>query len=414
MIRRAIEGLAPEFVARRFLPVLCFRPLPNRVRYDASYALPYRRRRAPASRAVFSVPCAESGPQPPPPLSVEALAAVSEDAGAPRDQLARQVDELFTMDGIGETRAVLLLADGKVAAERYGQGYDSETRFISWSMAKTVTAVLVGMLVADGLLSVDEPAPVSSWQRSGDRALTSLCATCCKCVLVCVTQKPAIRLTIRQRCVCCSSTGAMTWRSGQRNSRWRQSRVRRSSTSSNTTVILADIAARALTDSDDPDVRRRAVSDYLQERLFGPLGMTSIVPEFDASGTLIGGSLMHATARDYAKFGEFMRENGRAPGGEQLVPSRWIEAMTTPSPTAEFYGYQTWLNRPVADLENGHPLFPDRAPANLFSLIGHMGQYVLVSPDQRLTMVRLGHSTSTERPAMLQQAADVLALYPQR
>jgi len=364
--------------------------------------------------AVFSVSCAESGPQPPPPLSVEALAAVSEDAGAPRDQLARQVDELFTMDGIGETRAVLLLADGKVAAERYGQGYDSETRFISWSMAKTVTAVLVGMLVADGLLSVDEPAPVSLWQRSGDpRADITLRHL--------LQMRSGLRHTEAGDPPYDSAEVRMLFLDGRDDmAKWAEEQPLEAEPgetfeySSNTTVILADIAARALTDSDDPDVRRRAVSDYLQERLFGPLGMTSIVPEFDASGTLIGGSLMHATARDYAKFGEFMRENGRAPGGEQLVPSRWIEAMTTPSPTAEFYGYQTWLNRPVADLENGHPLFPDRAPANLFSLIGHMGQYVLVSPDQRLTMVRLGHSTSAERPAMLQQAADVLALYPQR
>lgn len=364
--------------------------------------------------AVFSVSCAESGQQPPPPLSVEALAAVSEDAGAPRDQLARQVDELFTIDGIGETRAVLLLADGKVAAERYGPGYDSETRFISWSMAKTVTAVLVGMLVADGLLSVDEPAPVSLWQRSGDpRADITLRHL--------LQMRSGLRHTEAGDPPYDSAEVRMLFLDGRDDmAKWAEEQPLEAEPgetfeySSNTTVILADIAARALTDSDDPDMRRRAVSDYLEERLFGPLGMTSIVPEFDASGTLIGGSLMHATARDYAKFGEFMRENGRAPGGEQLVPSRWIEAMTTPSPAAEFYGYQTWLNRPVADLENGHPLFPDRAPANLFSLIGHMGQYVLVSPDQRLTMVRLGHSTSAERPAMLQQAADVLALYPQR
>lgn len=364
--------------------------------------------------AVFSVSCAESGQQPPPPLSVEALAAVSEDAGAPRDQLARQVDELFTMDGIGETRAVLLLADGKVAAERYGPGYDSETRFISWSMAKTVTAVLVGMLVADGLLSVDEPAPVSLWQRSGDpRADITLRHL--------LQMRSGLRHTEAGDPPYDSAEVRMLFLDGRDDmAKWAEEQPLEAEPgetfeySSNTTVILADIAARALTDSDDPDMRRRAVSDYLEERLFGPLGMTSIVPEFDASGTLIGGSLMHATARDYAKFGEFMRENGRAPGGEQLVPSRWIEAMTTPSPAAEFYGYQTWLNRPVADLKNGHPLFPDRAPANLFSLIGHMGQYVLVSPDQRLTMVRLGHSTSAERPAMLQQAADVLALYPQR
>jgi CubicO group peptidase (beta-lactamase class C family) len=183
--------------------------------------------------------------------------------------------------------------------------------------------------------------------------------------------------------------------------------------SSNTSVILADIAARALTASSKPEDRRKAVADYLQQRLFGPLGMTSMVPEFDASGTLIGGSLMHATARDWAKLGEFLRLKGRAPGGEQLVPQRWVEAMVTPSPARANYGFQIWLNRKLPEGEE-QPLFPDRAPKSLFSLIGHVGQYVLVSPEQRVTMVRLGHSLTEERKAMLQQAADVLALYPQR
>jgi len=142
--------------------------------------------------------------------------------------------------------------------------------------------------------------------------------------------------------------------------------------------------------------------------------MTSMVPEFDASGTLIGGSLMHATARDWAKFGELLRRKGRAPGGEQVVPQRWVEAMVTPSPASPHYGLQTWLNRPIPGTKPAeHPLFPDRAPASLFALIGHMGQYVLVSPAQQVTLVRLGHSDSAQRPPMLQQAADVLDLYPQ-
>ncbi|MEO0700054.1 MAG: serine hydrolase, partial [Pseudomonadota bacterium] len=140
--------------------------------------------------------------------------------------------------------------------------------------------------------------------------------------------------------------------------------------------------------------------------------MRSMVPEFDASGTLIGGSLMHATARDYAAFGEFLRAGGQSPDGQQLVPSQWVAKMITSSPTAAHYGFQTWMNRPEPRLEYGHPLFPDRAPHSLFAMIGHMGQYVLVSPEQKVTMVRLGHSTSAERPPMLQEAADVIALYP--
>ncbi|MFO6446728.1 serine hydrolase domain-containing protein [Erythrobacter sp. NE805] len=345
------------------------------------------------------------------PLSEAAKAAVTNNAGAPKDQLARQVDDLFTLPGLGETRAVVVMADGKIAAERYAEGYDRNTRFVSWSMAKTVTGVLIGMLVADGLLALDEPAPVPLWQRPGDpRAEITIREL--------LQMRSGLRHTESGDPPYESSEVRMLFLDGRDNmAKWAEEQPleaepgRKFEYSSNTSVILADIAARALTASDKPEARRKAVADYLHQRLFGPLGMTSMVPEFDASGTLIGGSLMHATARDWAKFGEFLRLKGRTPAGEQLVPQRWVEAMVTPSPRSPHYGFQIWLNRPLPKGEE-HPLFPDRAPHSLFSLIGHMGQYVLVSPSQRVTLVRLGHSDPAERPPMLQQAADVLELYP--
>jgi CubicO group peptidase (beta-lactamase class C family) len=349
------------------------------------------------------------------PLTEAARAAVTEAAGAPKDQLARQLDDLFTAEGLGETRAVVVIADGKLAAERYGPGYDKDTRFVSWSMAKTVSAVLIGMLVADGKLSLDAPAPVPLWQRPGDpRAEITLRHL--------LQMRSGLRHTESGDPPYESSEVRMLFLDGRDNmARWASEQPLEAEPgktfeySSNTSVILADIAARALTTSDEPEARRKAVADYLQVRLFGPLGMTSMVPEFDASGTLIGGSLMHATARDWAKLGEMLRRKGRSPAGEQLVPQRWVEAMVTPSPASPHYGFQTWLNRPIPGrAPEDHPLFPDRAPASLFSLIGHMGQYVLVSPSQRVTLVRLGHSDTDERPPMLQQAADVLELYPVR
>lgn len=344
-----------------------------------------------------------------PPLTEEALAAVEDNPGAPAKALAREIDDLFTREGLGETRAVLVMHGGDVAAERYGEGYDADTRMISWSMAKTVTATMIGMLVADGLLRLDQPAPIPRWQRAGDARAD-------------ITLRHLLQM---RSGLDHTEAGDVPYESGEVRmlfldgrddmARWAEEQPLEAEPgskfeySSNTTVILADIAARALTDSTRPEDRRRAVADYLQARLFGPLGMTSVVPEFDRAGTLIGGSLMHATARDWAKFGELLRNKGSY-RGEQIVPRQWVEAMTTPSPRSPQYGLQTWLNRPTG--EDEHPLFPNRAPESAFSLIGHMGQYVFVSPDQKLTVVRLGHSDTPSRKAMLQQMADIVELYP--
>ena len=363
-----------------------------------------------ALAATSLAACGGSGPAEEPPLSEEALAAVKDDPGAPTKALARESDQQFTLDGLGDTRALVVLHGGEIAVERYGEGYGPQTRFISWSMAKTVTAVMIGMLVADGQLRLDAPAPVPRWQRTGD---------------------PRAEITLRQLLQMRSGlehteAGDPPYESSEVRMLFLDGRVdmadyataqpleaepgSRFEYSSNTTVILADIAARALTESTNPDARRKAVADYLKARLFGPLGMTSAVPEFDRAGTLIGGSLIHANARDWAKFGEMLRNKGSVKG-EQLVPRQWVEEMLEPSPASPHYGLQTWLNRPLPDGEE-HPLFPDRAPHSAFAAIGHMGQYIFVSPSQKLTVVRLGHSDAPERKAMLQQLADIIELYP--
>ena len=364
-----------------------------------------------ALAATSLASCGSPGPAEDPPLSEEALAAVTADPGAPTKALAREVDDLFRMEGLGETRALIVMHDGKIAAERYGEGYDADTRFVSWSMAKTVTALMIGQLVGDGLLRLDQPAPVPRWQRSGD---------------------PRADITLRH---------LLQMRSGLDHTEagdppYESSEVRmlfldgrddmadyataqppeaepgeKFEYSSNTTVILADIAARTLSDAGHAEARRRAVSDYLHARLFEPLGATSMVPEFDRAGTLVGGSLMHANARDWAKLGELLRNKGSY-RGEQLIPRSWVAEMVKPSPASPYYGLQTWLNRPFGD-DNG-TIFSNRAPASAFMMQGHMGQMVVVSPEQGLTLVRLGHTNRADREAMNRELADIVQLYPSK
>ena len=342
-------------------------------------------------------------------LSDSALKAVVDKPGVKREALARAVDTLFTDPRMGETRAVIVMRGGRIVAQRYAPGYHENTRFVSWSMAKTVTAVMAGMLVSDGRLRLDESAPVPEWQRPGD---------------------PRGEITLRQ---------LLQMRSGLRHTEagdppYRSDEVRMLFLdgrddmaryaeqqplqyepgrhfvySSATSVIVADLAARVLAAEPNPESRRRAVADYLRTRLFGPIGMTSMVPEFDASGTLIGGSLIHGTARDWARFGEFLRMKGATASGAQIVPRQWIEFMTTPSPREAQYGAHVWLNRPAT---TGKPsLFPDRGPRDLFAAEGHLGQFVLVSPSRKLVVVRLGMTPEDSLDPLVGALGDLVALF---
>ncbi|MDC0886611.1 serine hydrolase [Altererythrobacter sp.] len=361
---------------------------------------------------AFTLPGCSEAPVTERPLTEDAIAAVSEDPGAPTRQLAKEIDDLFVLENLGETRAILVMHDGTIAAERYAPGYDADTRFVSWSMAKTITAVMIGMLVADGKLRLDDSPPIPEWQRPGDPRGEIT-------VRQLLQMRSGLRHTEAGDPPYDSSEVRMLFLDGRDDmAKWAKEQPLEAEPgaqfeySSNTTVILADIAARIIAKgSDDPETRRTAVAEFLEARLFGPLGMTSVVAEYDASGTLIGGSLIHATARDWAKFGEFLSNRG-AVDGAQLVPSKWVEFMTNPSPRAEFYGAQTWLNRDSGiDRDTDKQ---DRGPDTMFAAIGHMGQYVLVSPQQRLTVVRLGHSDQAGRKAMLDQLLDVVELYPVR
>ena len=343
-------------------------------------------------------------------LSNAALAAVVAHPGAPRTALARKVDDLFTDPAVGETRALLVLHKGQIVAERYAPDYGPRTPLVGWSMSKTITAVLVGLLVSDGRLRLDESAPVPTWQRSGDPrgeiTLRELLHMRSGLHHVESTTPAGDADTVRML-VLDGRDDEAAYAEAQPleavpGSKWEYSTA--------TSVILADLAARALTDSKDPAIRRQAVGDYLRTRLLDPVGMTSAVPEYDAAGTLEGGSFIHATARDWGKFGEFLRHNG-AVNGAQIVPSDWIRFMRSAAPHNPGYGGQLWLNAPQPS--GKEELFPKRGARNIFACVGHLGQYVIVVPDSELTIVRLGKTDEPKRAALVQKLADIAQLYQQ-
>jgi CubicO group peptidase (beta-lactamase class C family) len=335
--------------------------------------------------------------------------SVSTDAVVAQDALRAAIDPLFEDDAMGETRALLVMRDGEIVAERYAPGFGPDTKLLAWSMAKSVTAVLVGLMVADGRLALDAPVPVAAWSQPGD---------------------PRGRITLRQLLTMTSGldhvedgepvtdgdTVRMLFLEGAQDmAAYAEAKPLAHAPgstfaySTGSTLILADLMTRMLTNSDDPDTRRRAMQMFIDGRLKAPGRLPSLTAEYDAHGTMIGGSMMHMTARDYGRFGELLRRRGKGPSGHQILPEKWIDLMTTPSPRNAAYGLHIWLNR---DSEES-ALMPGQAPASLFGCVGHDGQYILVSPSQRLTVVRIGMSPEKEqRRAVRTALAKLVGLFP--
>ena len=361
-----------------------------------------------APTALLLASCAQDGPPPEPPLPTEALEAVVVEPGISRETLARALDEVFEADGVGETRAVIVMREGEIVAERYAEGFDAETRHMGWSLSKAVTAALVGMVVADGRIGLDDPAPVPAWQRAGDpRSEITLRQL--------LQMRSGLRHTENSQPIYDSPEVQMMYGRGRGDmAAWAEAQPlafdpgTQFAYSTPTTVILADIATDLIAEGSSPDERQQAMAEFVDARLAVPLGMASLVGECDVSGTLLGGSHFYATARDWARFGEFLRRGGVA-DGVQVVPRGWIDFMRQPSPASPDYGAQIWLNRDSG--EEREVLFPGQGPESAFAMVGRGGQYVIVSPEDRLTVVRLGNSTEEQLPTVMAELADIFALY---
>jgi CubicO group peptidase (beta-lactamase class C family) len=148
--------------------------------------------------------------------------------------------------------------------------------------------------------------------------------------------------------------------------------------SSGTTNILCDVAQEAA--GAGPELARALV--------FEPLGMTTAVMEPDARGGLVCSSYMYATARDWARFGQWFLQDG-VWEGERLLPEGWVERSTTPVdlPTENPYGWHWWLNTGP----DGDRRMPS-VPSDAYWASGNEGQQVVIVPSENLVVVRLGFS----------------------
>jgi len=325
-------------------------------------------------------------------------------AAAPADRL----DSLFAPDQAA-ARAALLIVDGKVIGKRYAPGYSDANRFISWSMAKTITGMMVGELVADGRLALDAPAPVAEWQAPGDprRAITLRQMLGMASGLRHTEVGDPIENSDTNQAEFVSGTGAMAaYGIAQPLEATPGTKFEYSTL---TSIILAEIVTRTLTPSRDPQTRARAYRDFAQARIFGPAGVTSAFMEFDGAGTQVGGSLIHMTLDDWGRMGGVLLDGKGADGGVIVAPE-WLAFMKAPTRLNPEYGAQTWLNnRPIGGREPA--LFPGQGPSTAAAMNGHLGQLVIAAEAKghRMVLVRLGNTPDSRNRTLMDALGAIVA-----
>ncbi|RQZ40808.1 class C beta-lactamase-related serine hydrolase [Burkholderia sp. Bp9090] len=318
-----------------------------------------------------------------PPTHEAALAAPP--AGIDARKLQAALDRAFDEPDPARprrTRAVVVMWRGQVIAERYAPGFAADTPLPGWSMTKTVTAALAGMLVAQHKLSPDASALLPEWRDSGDPRTA-------------ITLDELLRMTsglqfnedyddplsdvavmLFTQPDTARFASAMPL-AAQPGTQWYYS--------SGTSAIVARVMREAMggTEGDYLAFPRRA--------LFAPLGMRSAVFEPDAAGTLGSASFMYASARDWARFGELLRQDG-VWDGQRLLPQGWVRYLTraTPLSTRQEFGAHLWVK--VPEPFNDRDAHASPLPVDAFHAVGHEGQFVSVVPSRELVVVRLGLS----------------------
>lgn len=299
-------------------------------------------------------------------------------------------------------KAVVVVHHGAIVAERYAPGIAQDTRLQSWSMAKSFLHAALGLAIADGKINPDARAPVPEWQKTNDprRAITIR-------HLAQMTDGLAFKEDYGD-----PSAEVMQMLFGEGRGDVGRSAAKaalgpRPGTSWSYSSGSANILSRILRDTLGG---RDAYRALLQDRLFAPIGIKRAVPEFDASGTWIGSSYLHATARDFARFG-LLYLRGGAWEGRQLIPTDWVEAARTPTAASNgFYGALFWLN--AIDRATGKPAITPLLPSDVFFARGFGGQLITIIPSRDAVIVTLNAAYTEDAAPIVKLLSDTLNALP--
>ncbi len=316
------------------------------------------------------------------------------------EQLNRVVEEAFKepfQENLRNTQAIVIVYKNRIIAEKYDPQFTPSTPILGWSMSKSVTNALVGILVKAGKLNIKDRAPIAAWQNSNDPRRE-------------ITLDQLLRMSsgLEFEEVYEPFTDVVNMLYGTKSMAdfaAAKPLVAAPDEVWNYSSGSANILARIV--KNEVGGTLVAFNDFAIQNLFGKLSMYSAIIEPDASGSFVGSSYMFATARDWARIGLLYLNEG-VWGEEQILPVGWVKYSTTPTPKAPRgeYGALIWLNTG----EKGNPtnrLYP-KLPTDLYYFGGFNSQIVAVVPSRNIVVVRLGVTHDLKAWDVEQFIADVL------
>jgi CubicO group peptidase (beta-lactamase class C family) len=298
------------------------------------------------------------------------------------DKLKQAVDAAFA-DASGMTAAFVVTHKGRLIAERYGAGITLQTPLESWSMGKSLTATLMGILIKQGVYKLDQPAPIPEWQKPNDpRGKTRIADI--------LQMSSGIRIRAPQdpdyvddgrypdHLYLYTGNENMFHYAATRPQQWQPGQVGRYR---NTDPVLTNYLIRLAVEK-----RGENYWSFPRRALLDKLGLRTMVMETDSYGNFLTQGYEFASARDWARLGNLYLRDGVAPNGERLLTSEFVKFVQTLAPAWKadgrpIYGGFFWLN--------GDGAYP--VPKEAYFMAGAGGQWTMMIPSHDLVVVRLGH-----------------------
>lgn len=278
------------------------------------------------------------------------------------------------------TKAIVVVKDGKIVAERYAPGVGVDTPLLGFSMTKSITNALIGILSRQGKLQVGQPAAFAAWQGKDDVRGTITIDQLLRQTAGLALEQDNSGYDVNSRMMFLERDMAGFAQTAQLKAKPGSEWAYTDGNFMLLSRIIRDAVGGHAAD----------VNSFAQRELFAPTGMRHAKLDFDATGTPLGANYSFATARDWARFGLLYLNDGVA-GGKRILPEGWVKYSSTQTLNTG-YGAGFWINGVAGDAPWGLPWGMRHVPADAFFAMGFMGQHVVIVPSQHLVVVRLGMS----------------------